>query len=297
MSYYNTNPVASSATSGTIMLGFCDPWDDIANGSAASGESCAIIDNVKVVQLSTPVIITGPTTAHVNLGGSATFSVVASTVTGVTNYQWYNNGVAIANATNASLTLNPTVAANYSSAFSVLVDDGTYSTWSSTATVVATTPPSISTPPSNLAAVIGGSPTFSVTASTSSGVTNYQWTYYGTNLSGATAQTLTLANVQAVSFGGPYNVVVNDGTTSVTSSPAATLTLAVSPTITSPVRAGTNFQLSFNTEVGPAYVVDFKTNLTDAVWSHLQTNNGTGGIIPVTTPATGTHRFFRVRLQ
>ena len=50
------------------------------------------------------------------------FSVVAGTVTGVTNYQWYNNGVAIANATNASLTLNPTVAANYSSAFSVVVD-------------------------------------------------------------------------------------------------------------------------------------------------------------------------------
>jgi len=123
LSYYNTNPVASSATSGTIMVGYCDPWDDLANGSAGSGEGCAIIDNLNVVAL------------------------------------------------------NPL------------------------------------------------------------------------------------------------------------------------PTITSPALIGGNFLLSYNTEVGPAYVVDFKENLTDVAWLPVSTNNGTGGIITVTNAALGSSGFYRVRLQ
>jgi hypothetical protein len=44
-------------------------------------------------------------------------------------------------------------------------------------------------------------------------------------------------------------------------------------------------------------VVDFKTNLTDAVWKALKTNSGTGGIITVTNTANSAHGFYRVRLQ
>ena len=297
LSYYNTNPVASSATSGTVMVGYCDPWDSVANGSAGSGEGCAIIDNLQVVQLSNLPVIAGPTNALANLGGSATFAVTASTLTGVTNYQWYLNNVAIAGATGSSLTVNPVVAASFGN-YLVTVNDGVYTAWSTNATLASASGPVIVTPPSNLAAVVGGSPTFSVTASTSSGTTNYQWTYYGTNLTGKTASTLTLANVQPVSFGGPYAVIVSDGLTSVTSTPAATLTLASSPSIASPAApGGTSFVLSFNTQIGPAYVVDFKTNLTDAVWKALETNNGTGGIITVTNTANSAHGFYRVRLQ
>jgi len=180
----------------------------------------------------------------------------------------------------------------------VTVNDGVYTAWSANAILAPASGPVIVTPPSNLTAVVGGSPTFSVTASTSSGATNYQWTYYGTNLTSATASTLTLANVQAVSFGGPYAVIVSDGFNSITSSPAATLTLASSPTIASPAApGGTSFVLNFNTQIGPAYVVDFKTNLTDAVWKALKTNSGTGGIITVTNAANSAHGFYRVRLQ
>ena len=72
----------------------------------------------------------------------------------------------------------------------------------------------------------------------------------------------------------------------------------ISPTITSPaLQGGTNFVFSFNTQIGSAYVVDFKTNLTDAAWKPLNTNSGTGGIITVTNAANSTRGFYRVRLQ
>ena len=195
------------------MVGYCDPWDDIANGSAGSGEGSAIIDNLQVVQLTSQPVVTGPTPTNVlaSVGGSATFSVTASTVTGVTNYQWYFNGVAIAGATGPSLTINP-VATNSFGSYVAAVSDGAYTTWSSNAT-------------------------------------------------------LTLAS-------------------------------ASSPTITSPaLQGGTNFVFSFNTQIGTTYEVDFKTNLTDAIWKALETNNGTGGIITVTNAVNTAHGFYRVRLQ
>ncbi len=54
--YFNTNSAmqASTFSSGTVMVGYCDPWDDLANGSPGSGEGCAIIDNLRVVQLPAP---------------------------------------------------------------------------------------------------------------------------------------------------------------------------------------------------------------------------------------------------
>jgi hypothetical protein len=301
MSYYNTSAihVNTNDVSGTVMVGYCDPWDDIANGSGGSGEGSAIIDNLQVVQLSNlPVIAGGPADALADVGGSATFSVTASTATGVTNYQWYLNGAAITNATGQSLTVNPVLAASFGS-YSVAVNDGAYSSWSTNATLKPASGPVIITPPGNLAAVVGGSPVFSVTAGTSSGVTNYQWTYYATNLTSASATTksLTLTNVQAASFGGPYAVIVSDGFNSITSTPAATLTLATQPSITLPGFAGTNFSLSYGSQVGPAYVVDFKTNLADAAWKPLKTNNGTGGIINVTVATNTVSGFYRVRLQ
>jgi hypothetical protein len=210
MSFYNTNVVARDATNGLVMVGYCDPWDDVGNGSAGSGEGCAIIDNLQVVQLSNLPVITGPTNAVASVGGSATFTVTATTVTGVTNYQWYFNGVAIAGATGRSLTVSP-VTTNSVGIYSVTVYDGVYTSWSSSAT-------------------------------------------------------LALAST--------------------------------SPTITSPaIRSGTNFVFSFTTQIGSAYVVDFKANLTDALWTPLETNNGTGGIIIVTNVVNSARGFYRVRLQ
>jgi hypothetical protein len=204
--------------------------------------------------------------------------------------------VAISGATSTSLTVTPVTSANYGVAYSVLVDDLAYSVWSSNAFIVPATGPSIITQPVSRAAVVGSSPSFSVTAQTSSGITNYQWMYYGTNLSGATGRTLTLTGVQSNGFGGPYTVAVSDGTTSVTSS-SATLTFASAPSITAPGYGANNFTLTFGSQFGPSYVVDFKSSLTNAAWTPVHTNAGTGSPITVTISATGPQGFYRIRLQ
>ncbi len=68
LSFVNTNANTSAYTEGKIMLGYNDPWDDIANGSANSGEACVIYDNVRVVALaSTPLITTSLSGTSLNL--------------------------------------------------------------------------------------------------------------------------------------------------------------------------------------------------------------------------------------
>jgi len=301
LSYYNTNSalMASTYTNGTVMLGYCDPWDDLGNSTPGSGEAAVIYDNVRVVQLSVPVIAVQPTNAIANVGSSATFTVGATTATTITNYQWCANGTAIAGATNSTLTVNPLTTASFSTAYAVLVTDGAYSVWSSNATVVAASGPMIITPPVDQTAALGGSASFSVTASTFTGITNYQWMFQGTNLSNATKRTLALTNLQQASFGGPYTVSVSDGFTSITSSPAM-LILANppgAPTLTAPTRSGDNFSFSFSTEVGPAYVLDYKSSLTNAVWIPVSTNVGTGGVITVTNTSSAPEGYYRIRLQ
>jgi hypothetical protein len=103
--------------------------------------------------------------------------------------------------------------------------------------------------------------------------------------------------VQPVSFNGPFAVVVSDPQNSVTSSPPATLTFAAPTSITSPSLSGTNFSLSFASEAGPSYVLDYKSALTNATWTSLSTNLGTGGILSVTNSATGPDGFYRIKLQ
>jgi hypothetical protein len=92
-------------------------------------------------------------------------------------------------------------------------------------------------------------------------------------------------------------VRVNDGATSITSAPPAMLTMAASPTIGAPVLVGAGLAFSFGTEFGPSYVVDFKSSLTNAAWTPIQTNAGTGSPISVTNMLTGREGYFRIRLQ
>jgi hypothetical protein len=291
LGYTNTTPYPS----GNIMLGYVDAFD-----SVGATTSFVVYDNLRVVSLAPPVISIQPVGSTNAAGTSKSFSVTASTSTSIINYQWFRNGVAIPNATSDTYAIPSIVPANYGS-YRVEVNDGRYTTASATVALVPP-PPVINVPPASRVAVVGGSASFTVTATTFSGVTNYQWLYSGTNVagagvSGATTRTLTLANVQAVRFGGPYTVRVNDGTTSITSSPPAMLTMAASPTIGAPMLVGAGLAYSFGTEVGPSYVVDFKSSLTNAAWTPIQTNAGSGNPMSVTNALTGNEGYFRIRLQ
>jgi hypothetical protein len=131
MQYANT--VAS--TNGNIMLGYDDAYDSI-------GDSLGVIyDNVRVVQLFPLTIVTQPLATVVTpVGTSTNLSVlVTGSTTGFTNYQWRQNGVALAGATGSSLALNNAQLAN-DGVYDVVISDGDFSVTSTPSTVVVLPP-------------------------------------------------------------------------------------------------------------------------------------------------------------
>jgi len=85
------------------------------------------------------------------------------------------------------------------------------------------TAPVIMTQPTSQSQVPGLNATFTVSAGGTPPL-SYQWSFAGTNITGATASAYTVTNVQASNLG-DYSVVVSNGVDSVTSS-NATLTIA-----------------------------------------------------------------------
>lgn len=99
----------------------------------------------------------------------------------------------------------------------------------STAEPPPPTAPTITTHPQSQSSALGGSVTFSVSASGTTPFT-YQWRKGGQAISGATNATLTLSNLQS-GDAGSYDVVVTNSVGSATSNPA-TLTVSAVTTIT-----------------------------------------------------------------
>ena len=81
------------------------------------------------------------------------------------------------------------------------------------------TPPTITSQPTNQTVVVGGTATFTMTASGSLPL-SYQWRSNNATLYGQTGPSLTLTNVQFSQAGGSYDVVVANPGGSVTSTPA-----------------------------------------------------------------------------
>ena len=164
------------------------------------------------------------------------------------------------------------------------------------ARVISISAPAITVQPVAATAVVaGGSLTLSVVASTTTGVTNYQWFKNGVLVVGATSATLTVANFQSANAG-TYYVVVGDGT-NFAASQASNGTLATAPKIT-PLLSGSTLNMSFPSQVGPTYYMEWKGALTNGAWNPLSTNSGTGSTITVPDgPVTVGSRFYRVRLQ
>ena len=99
----------------------------------------------------------------------------------------------------------------------------------------------------------------------------YQWWQNTTNkLVGATNSILNLANI-ANPNAGNYSVVINDNHGSITSAVAA-LTVIVPPFISGSTIASQNFQFQFSGTPQINYLVQMKTNLTDALWRTVATS-------------------------
>lgn len=170
---------------------------------------------------------TQPASRTVNAGANVTFSVVAAGA-GTLAYQWHKDGVSISGATASSLTLT-NVQAGDAGSYTVVVTNFTGSLTSNAATLTLTTLPTIATQPAGQIVGFGASVTFSVVAN-GPGTLTYQWRKDGTPISGATASSLVLTNVQAGSAAG-YSVVITNANGSTTSD-TATLTVVPAPAIT-----------------------------------------------------------------
>jgi len=211
------------------------------------GYSCTVTNAVGSVNSvaatltvnNAPLITSQPTNRIIAVGGSHSFSVVASG-TGPLVYQWKRgstnllNGPGVAGATTAILTL-ANVQLGQSGQYSVAVSNSVGSTASQTAVLTVLSPPTIAGSPTNRVVAVGSCVTFG-TQPAGSPPFEYRWRkgtvalVDGPNISGSASSNLSLCNVQPADAGS-YSCSVSNLVGGVTSS-AATLTVNIPPLIT-----------------------------------------------------------------
>jgi hypothetical protein len=172
-----------------------------------------------------------PTNQTVAVGqGTAFWASALATPSGPRIYQWQFNGMDVFRELQQPGGVSSLIITNVQ-----LTDQGSYrvvvsnlcgcSATSAVAVLTVVVPaPTITTQPTNRTIIAGQSATFYVDA-TGAAPLSYQWTFHGTNVAGATTNSLT------TDLAGPYAVVVTNTYGSVTSA-VATLTLLYPPTIT-----------------------------------------------------------------
>jgi multisubunit Na+/H+ antiporter MnhB subunit/Na+-transporting NADH:ubiquinone oxidoreductase subunit NqrE len=169
-------------------------------------------------------ILAQPTNQIAGQTSNATFSVTAAGVAPLT-YQWYFNSAPVANATNATLTLNNVQSGN-AGTYCVIVSNNVGLLTSSNAVLTVLLPPTITIQPSNQTVIQGAIVTNTVTVA-GTGPLFYQWLFNGTNIAGQTNSTMFIINVQGANAGN-YSVVVSNLIGSVISA-TATLTVQIPP--------------------------------------------------------------------
>src|SRR6185503_19212339 len=130
--------------------------------------------------------------------------------TATLSYQWRKGGAAIPGATSASYTINSVAAGDAATNYTVDVISNFNSTTATTSSNPTTlnVAAGISGAPTNQTALLSAAASFSVTATANAGATlTYQWRKDGSNLSGKTASTLSIASAAATDTG-MYDVVI-----------------------------------------------------------------------------------------
>ena len=270
--------MAASYTLTNCQAGNAGTYSVVASNTAGSATSTGATLTVNPAPVA-PGIATPAAGQTVTAGNSATFTVIA-TGTAPLFYQWRFNGGNLTGATSAALTLN-NCQTNNAGTYSVVVSNtaGTVTSTGATLTVnPALVAPGIATPPANQSVIMGGTATFTVTA-TGTAPLFYQWRFNGGNLTGATSAALTRNNCQT-NNAGAYSVVVSNATGTATSSAA---TLTVTPSAIAPTIATTPTNLTVNAGSLASFTV--AANGT-APFSYQWRRNGVN--IPGATSATWT---------
>ncbi|MBI5434333.1 MAG: hypothetical protein HZA52_15980, partial [Planctomycetes bacterium] len=200
---------------------------DVGTYSVVVTGACGFVEVGASLEVNAATGASTPSSQTVCEGSPASFATTASG-TGPFAYQWKKDGVAIGGEASSTLLLGSASLAD-AGTYSVLVTGACGSVEPSAvlsvgASLSATTPSSQTSCP-------GGSASFATTAG-GTGPFTYQWKKDGVALSGETASSLSLSNVQA-SDAGSYSVLVTGACG--TLEPAATLTVPTPVSATEPV--------------------------------------------------------------
>jgi hypothetical protein len=216
-----------------LTLGATGDYQVIASNS--QGSSTSAVGRLSIIlSNSLPLIVKQPPSLVRTNGGRAVFGVGVSSLTPLT-YQWFQDNVPLAGATNVTLALSNLVAAN-AGLYTVVASNQIGAVTSSPATLTLTlpggaVPPAITGQPAGLTRFGGQDAQFTVTA-TGTAPLAYKWFFNTTNLlAGATNNVLSLTNVQPAQAGA-YHALVSNLAGTATSAVAVLTVQWVAPSIT-----------------------------------------------------------------
>lgn len=273
------------------------PWPPGPDGSGSALQRVALnaYGNEPTNWISAaPLTITAqPQSLVLSNGMTATFTVSAFG-TGPLVYQWQYEGVDIAGATNTWLILTNVslaVAGNYT----VAVADSVATVVSQPAILTVLAKPVIAVQPQPQTVLVGGSASFSVTA-TGNLPLSFRWRRNGATLSNVTvvttshSSTLTLTNLQSANNGDRITVVVTNLAGSAPVSSNALLTVLWAPVITAhptnrTVNPGTNVTFTVTASGNPALTYTWWSNQTNLL---AITTNGSLTLTNVQATNNGT---------
>ena len=212
-----SNPIATTSSTLVSPTTSTTYWVRVTASCGSQDGSVTVFVNAPCTQSS---ITTNPAFATIAPGGSATLTVVAAGTAPI-SYQWYtgtsgNTGSPIAGATNASITVSPTVTTSYwvrvSNSCNTIGNNSTTALVTVSANCNAAT---ITTQPANVSAGIGTAATLKVVATVAGTTIHYQW------YKGAKGDLSTKVGTDSDTF--------STGTVSVTASYWVRLTSACNP--------------------------------------------------------------------
>ena len=230
-----------------------------------------------VLDVLTPAQITAqPASLSVLAGVDAAFSVSADG-TPPLGFQWFYNGVNLADETNSSLSLQ-NVGADNSGSYTVVVSNSGGSVMSEGAQLTVSLPPTITRQPQGQSVLAGATVNLGVTVSATPPLI-YQWQFNGGDISDATRSSLALNNVTSESAG-EYTVVASNTAGSVTSQAAVVevtqpVTITVQPQAQTVVEgASTSFSVTATGSAPLSYQWrKGGVNLADATNATIALNN------------------------
>jgi len=154
-------------------------------------------------------------------------------------------------------------------------------------------PPMITSQPQSQTVTAGASFTFELVATGTEPLT-YQWMHEGINVTGGTNATFSLP-VTPLAAAGIYSVQISNAAGFTVSSNALLTVLLPEIVLEGSIRPS-SFAISFNTDPGGSYAVEYTTNLTAFSWLTLSNLTATETNSTVFDTIDAASRFYRVRL-